>query len=91
MAECETCKTNDDSCRHYHKMRRVRDGLLKDSDKYVFPDIWEGYTDAQKGEVREYRQALRDWPETVDNPMDLVDKLPPKPSFVVDVDTYRMA
>ena len=91
MAECETCETNDDSCRHYHKMRRVRDGLLRDSDKYVFPDIWELYTDIQKEEVREYRQALRDWPETVNNPMDLVDKLPPKPSFVINADTYNMS
>jgi len=72
-------------------MRLVRDGLLRDSDKYVLPDLWETYTAAQKNEVSTYRQALRDWPSTVDNPMSLGSKLPPKPTFVVDPDTYTMA
>ena len=91
MAECSICNTNDDSCIHYHKLRRVRNGLLKDSDKYVLPDIWEAYSAEQKTAVANYRQALRDWPSTVDNPLNLGSKLPTKPSFVADSDTYRTA
>jgi len=72
------------------KMRRVRNALLRDSDKYVLPDLWESYTDAQKDEVRRYRTELRDWPDTIDNPMSLGSKIPAKPSFVKDVDTYKL-
>ena len=86
---CPICETKD--CRHYFKLRTVRDGLLKDSDKYVLPDLWESYTATQKKEVSTYRQALRALPATVDSPMSFGSKLPPKPSWVFDSDTYTMA
>nr|MDB4346206.1 phage tail assembly chaperone [bacterium] len=72
------------------KMRRVRNALLLQSDKYVLPDLWEGYTVAQRGEVRRYRMELRDWPENIDTPFSLGTKLPAKPSFVKDVGTYSL-
>ncbi len=72
------------------KMRRVRNALLLQSDKYVLPDLWEGYTVAQRGEVRRYRMELRDWPENIDTPFNLGTKLPAKPSFVKDVGTYNL-
>jgi len=74
----------------WNKMRKVRNALLLQSDKYVLPDLWESYTDAQKGEVRRYRMELRDWPDTIDTPLSLGSKLPAKPSFVKDVDTYKL-
>lgn len=74
----------------WNKMRRVRNALLRDSDKYVLPDLWETYTDAQKGEIRRYRMELRDWPETIDTPLSLGSKLPAKPSFVKDVGIYNL-
>ena len=74
----------------WSKMRRVRNALLLQSDKYVLPDLWETYTDAQKDEVRTYRTELRDWPDTIDTPLSLGSKLPAKPSFVKDVGTYNL-
>mgnify|MGYP003111410267 FL=1 len=74
----------------WNKMRRVRNALLRDSDKYVLPDLWEQYTEEEKEEVVRYRQELRDWPETIDTPLSLGSKLPDKPSFVKDVGTYNL-
>lgn len=45
-------------------LRVKRNQLLADSDKYVLPDQWEVYTEVEKDALREYRQALRDLPET---------------------------
>lgn len=39
-------------------------------------------TNAQYKELQEYRQALRDWPETADFP--LIDKRPPAPSWLAE-------
>ena len=46
-------------------LREERNKRLADSDKYVLPDFWEGYTSEKKQEWIDYRQGLRDFPETV--------------------------
>ena len=88
MAGCTECGTNDDSCEHYAKLRKIRNIFLKQSDAYVLPDLWEAYTDAQKETVRAYRQALRDFPATVDSPLAYATKLPAKPPWVPDSDVW---
>lgn len=47
------------------RLREKRDDLLTESDIYVLPDRWNSYTDEKKNEWAVYRQALRDFPETV--------------------------
>jgi hypothetical protein len=46
-------------------LRKTRDKLLAESDIYVLPDRWNSYTEEKKTEWSNYRQALRDLPETV--------------------------
>lgn len=46
-------------------IRKIRDDLLSESDIYVLPDRWNSYTEEKKTEWTVYRQALRDFPETV--------------------------
>lgn len=62
----------------WEKVREKRDTLLRDSDYAVMPDY--PLTDAQLAEVKTYRQALRDIPETAADP-DAVD-WPTKPEFL---------
>jgi hypothetical protein len=46
-------------------LRKTRDKLLAESDIFVLPDRWNSYTEEKKTEWSNYRQALRDLPETV--------------------------
>jgi len=50
-------------------IRIQRDWLLTNSDKYIIPDY--PLSEAERDKWREYRQALRDFPETcdIDNPL----------------------
>ena len=57
--------------------RNLRDQLLKDSDWTLGPD--SPLTDAQKTEVTEYRDKLRNFPATADFPN---GALPTKPDFL---------
>ena len=57
--------------------RNLRDQLLKDSDWTLGPD--SPLTDAQKTEVTEYRDKLRNFPATADFPN---EALPTKPDFL---------
>ena len=47
-------------------LRLSRDVLLRQSDKFVFADMWEKYTEEQKNSWRQYRQMLRDLPQNTD-------------------------
>ena len=42
------------------KLRKLRDALLVESDKYMLPDF--PITEEQKNEILTYRQELRDFP-----------------------------
>lgn len=59
-------------------IRTRRDQLLRASDFTQLPDF--PATDAQRAEVKAYRQALRDIPEQVEKPAELV--WPVLPAFV---------
>lgn len=59
-------------------IRTRRDQLLRASDFTQLPDF--PATDAQRAEVAAYRKALRDIPEQVENPSELV--WPVLPAFV---------
>jgi hypothetical protein len=49
------------------KVRASRDSMLELYVDYYQskPMLWAGLSDAQKTELTEYRQALLDWPETI--------------------------
>lgn len=49
-------------------IRARRNLLLRESDIYVLPDRWDSYTTAKKNAWKNYRQALRDLPETTVDP-----------------------
>ena len=49
------------------KVRVCRNNLLNESDSYVTIDRWEAYSDAQKTAWRQYRQSLRDIPQSADD------------------------
>lgn len=57
--------------------KRHRDARLRGTDKYMLPDY--PITDEQREEVRIYRKALRDLPETAGFPE---IPMPEKPSFL---------
>ena len=49
------------------KIREVRNKLLNESDIEVTIDKWENYTQEKKDSWKEYRQLLRDFPQSVEN------------------------
>jgi hypothetical protein len=51
-----------------HNIRIERNLRLNHSDLYVLPDKWYSYTDELKTAWTEYREALRNFPKTVEDP-----------------------
>lgn len=43
------------------RSRNLRTELLKTTDYYMLPDVYEVLTEEQKQQIREYRQQLRDF------------------------------
>lgn len=61
----------------WEPIRLKRDRLIRDTDWTQMPDA--PLTSEKKAEFTAYRQALRDIPQTYDNPDDIV--WPPKPTL----------
>ena len=53
-------------------IRFQRDALLLQSDVYVLPDRWASYSAEKQKAWSDYRQALRDIPQTYANPDSVV-------------------
>jgi hypothetical protein len=50
------------SNQHYLvRNKNIRNEMLKQSDYYMLPDVYEILSDIQKNEIRTYRQKLRDF------------------------------
>ena len=62
----------------WQKTRTLRNELLLQSDIYVLSDRWESYTDEQKIAWKNYRQDLRNLPQSVANANNII--WPIKPS-----------
>lgn len=56
----------------WEEVKKTRDNLLKESDVYVLSDRWELMLDQKKQEWTDYRQTLRDIPQTFDDPAQVV-------------------
>jgi hypothetical protein len=56
----------------WSQVRNQRDGMLQQSDLFVLIDRWETLTEERKQEIRVYRQALRDIPQSFESPEDVV-------------------
>lgn len=56
----------------WYQVRSQRDEMLKQSDLLVLIDKWEPLSTERKEEIRNYRQALRDIPETFQDPTQVV-------------------
>ena len=59
------------------KIKQYRNELLNESDNYVTIDRWEAYSEEQKILWRQYRQSLRDIPQTTNNPDNIVWPIKP--------------
>jgi len=53
-------------------VRANRDALLRESDILVFPDRWSTYTPQKQAAISQYRQELRDLPENIDDPFNVI-------------------
>lgn len=53
---------------HWQDVRRKRGDLLRESDIEVLPDRWAAMTPEQQQAWATYRQALRDLPDTCEDP-----------------------
>ena len=51
--------------------RNKRNNLLEETDKFVYPDIWEDLPQERKNIIKSYRQALRDVPQQLEFPNDV--------------------
>lgn len=70
----------------------LRNELLKQTDYYMLPDVYETFNDIQKQLIRDYRQSLRDF-INVNRDKYLIDGVAfiefPKPPAFVKVQTPR--
>jgi hypothetical protein len=60
-----------------NNLRKERDALLAESDRYVVSDRWEKYSDQQKLEWSDYRQELRDVTTQADFPSTVIWPIKP--------------
>lgn len=58
-------------------LRSERNSRLDESDRYVLPDRWAGYTNEQQLAWTVYRQALRDLPQNTTDPFNPVWPIKP--------------
>src|SRR5690606_14898161 len=63
---------------YWEDVRAKRDELLAESDIHVLPDRWEQMTPEQRKAWSDYRQALRDLPDTCTDPRNPCWPTPPK-------------
>ena len=56
----------------WNLVRSQRDEMLQQSDLLVLIDKWETLSEERKNEIRIYRQALRDIPQTFETPESVV-------------------
>lgn len=66
----------------WDELRGMRDAELKRMDVYQLAIPYSLLTDAQKGELADYRQALLDLPNEYDTPEEAVENYPTKPSWL---------
>jgi hypothetical protein len=58
-------------------LRFERDQKLQETDVLVLPDRWMRYTPEKQQAISDYRQALRDLPDTVEDPFNFTWPEPP--------------
>jgi hypothetical protein len=66
------------SPRAFEAMRKKRNELLAASDVFVLADRWDSYTEAERTAWANYRQALRDLPQTIDDINNIVWPIKPE-------------
>ena len=66
----------------WEELRGERDTLLRVMDLYQLAVLWEGLTNTQKTELRDYRTALLDLPQNYDDPDTAYSNMPTKPLWM---------
>ena len=69
IEEIEERERNRD---YLSELRDIRNYLLEKSDWTQMPDVQNNLTEEKKEEMLNYRQSLRDLPENIENPKELV-------------------
>jgi len=67
---------------NWDELRGERDSRLLQMDLYQLAVLWEGLTDTQKTELRDYRTALLDLPQNYDDPDTAYNNMPTKPLWM---------
>jgi len=63
------------------EIRKLRNDLLSQSDKYLLIDLWESFSENSKNEIKMYRKNLRDLPQNFSDPFNI--SWPIKPSVII--------
>jgi len=66
----------------WEELRGIRDTMLKRMDLYQLAVLWEGLTNTQKTELKNYRTALLDLPQNHEDADTAHDNLPTKPLWM---------
>jgi hypothetical protein len=66
----------------WEQVREERDMFLKQSDGWMLPDRYEQLSSAQKTELTNYRQVLRDIPQNHSEANDAYDAIPDAPTWL---------
>ena len=77
--------TEQERAEHFDRLsaatRCQRDKYLSDSDRYVLPDRWAGYSEAERALWTDFRQSLRELPTLVGFPYDITWPQHPRGSY----------
>jgi len=67
----------------------MRKSLLTATDLWYLKDRWDNLSSTNKGKLNTLRQALRDLPQTYDNPNDAFDNFPEAEEWMVPDWQYK--
>ncbi len=63
------------------EIRKTRDDLLSQSDKYLLADLWDSLSESAKSQIIIYRKDLRNLPQKFSSPFGV--SWPVKPSVII--------
>lgn len=65
----------------WDEFRGIRQGLLKEMDRYQLSIIYDGLSDAQRTELAQYRSDLLDLPQNHSTPEEAYANIPIAPTW----------
>lgn len=68
----------------WDEVRRMRKGLLQQTDLWYLKDRWDALSTTNKGKLNTFRQTMRDLPQTYDNANDAFDNFPDPEEWMLE-------